>query len=266
MDWLLHLEMISLSQATAFSWAVGPVPTCNAKCDGNEKNEHFVELGGECPTSFSGGGFPSAIQRRATVHLRSGMSFCPWVLLKSKRALDSAWHTGHSSRREGSSQIMRSQMRQRESILRLQHLHLEKWSEPKSEHQLVSCTCCFRPDTLKCSWANCRMPGPWQEIQDVSKSRSRFLSLHPQPIPQACEGLGSGCSNVKERTFTTCHRFFSPDKQGVYPNFGPNAKNLPKKTANNSKKEDLPTLLHLVHINFRLCCCTSTCNRLLSSR
>lgn len=108
MDWLLHLEMISLSQATAFSLAVGLVPTCNAKCDGNEKSEHFVELGGECPTSFSGGGFPSAIQRRATVHLSSGMSFCPWVLLNSKRALDSAWHTGHSSRREGSSQIMRS--------------------------------------------------------------------------------------------------------------------------------------------------------------
>ena len=63
------------------------------------------------------------------------------------------------------------------------------------------------------------------------------ISLHPhlQPIPQACEGLGSGCSNVKERTFTTCHRFFFTG-QAIYqwsqvftPNFGPNTKKLPKK-------------------------------------
>lgn len=53
------------------------------------------------------------------------------------------------------------------------------------------------------------MPGPWQENQNVSKSRSRFLTSPSAANPIcACEGLGSGCSNVKERTFTTCHRFF----------------------------------------------------------
>lgn len=67
--------------------------------------------------------------------------------------------------------------------------------------------------------------------------RFKMYQSHPhlQPIPQACEGLGSGCSKVKERTFTMCHRVFFTG-QAIYqwskvftPNFGPNTKKPPKK-------------------------------------